>query len=329
MSQTIILRFPTAHRLMRILNEQAIAGLTCVAFRRQWGKAILTFEPTPPDEPLRIWHVIPWIHFYQPAGWDHTLHDDRFVLYTRPLPAGTEAEVWGDCRHSDGVAGLLEQRAADGRRLAAVWQDVFYFVPAEPETVRYAVGRINLFNRPKGTAVSELMTLCNDTEPDESGLYFIGYSDHRAIFADRPGPAPAGNEQKLPLDVCHACLPHAWRPFGVALSVPFVLLTLMDGYVSIAYDMPAFWAVAVFFWLFPLFFIWLTRRHFRRMDASMTSPDTYPRLPYSLPMRQDPRCIIPKSADLLSDRQLSAVQWLILIDSILGILFLLYIISTV
>ncbi len=91
-TRTVCIHPSNTVRLTRILNEQALAGKTCVSLSRTRNKVILRTEPTAPDAPPCLWLAVPWTAFYQPTGWDYTLHNDSYVLYTRPLPAGTVTE---------------------------------------------------------------------------------------------------------------------------------------------------------------------------------------------------------------------------------------------
>ncbi len=205
MPKTLAVRLHPSHtaRLTRILNEQAAAGMTCVSLTNSFNKVTLELEPTAPDAPLHLWLAVPWEAFYQPTGWDYALHSDRYVLYTRPLPAGTVTErPQSSLRkrlfaEEAVTAEWLTEQARVGKQFVAMWQGMGYFVPAAPAEVAYTL-------TPPNPDDPHAVTGASDIEANNDGLFFIAATDTADIFADHPGQVPPHHGEKVPYDL--------WKP---------------------------------------------------------------------------------------------------------------------
>ncbi len=295
MSETITLRAPTARNLTRLLNTQAVSGMTCVSITHARGRTILTFAET--DAPLSLWCAVRRTAFYHPSGWNYALHDTRFVLYTRPLPAGTVAEMraFSDRTHTD-LEAWLSAMAEKGKRLVAAWEDTYYFAPAEPAVVRYRAGCLPIAC---DSQRQQTMTLCNAPEPDSDGGYFLAYTGKLAVFADTPGDCPSADEDiRAPFDAWQAAAHRDNRAF-TALTVVLVLTLILSPVALILMTVAALRTAdhAVRENLFDLAFtgaplmgllsvfllLPVTRSRTYRFSATIRSPSDYPRRLWWIP----------------------------------------------
>ncbi len=287
---TLTLRAPTARNLTRLLNTQAVSGMTCLSITHSRGKTVLTFEET--DAPLALWYAVRWTAFYHPAGWDYALHDSRFVLYTRPLPTGSTAEMrrFSDRTHAE-LEAWLADKAQKGKHLVAAWEDTYYFAPAEPTTIRYRAGCLPIANDANR---QQTMALPAAPEPDADGWYFIAYTGKLAIFADIRGEHAARDEDiRAPFDAWQAAARRDNRSF-TALTTVLILTLILLPVVLIVTVVAALQLPHGHAWREPLinmatillpfggayallFLLPVTRSRTYRFSATIHSPADYPR----------------------------------------------------
>ncbi len=303
----VTVRRDAASAIVRVMNTRAIVGQTCTSIIRGRLCTILTFEPTAPGEPLRVHHMAAWMNFYQPIGWDYALCDERNVYFTRTLPPGTIAETQCfDTDYTQNMAGWLTRRAANGYRLVYAWGDTYYFAPSEPAAIVYTVGQRSA----EGSRI-DTAALCNATEPDEDGRYFIAATSGYFIFADTPGPAPAHTEERtVPLDICRAHIRDGWKPivravagtngiliaFLLALSFVCTLMPGFDAASRAGITAMVFMGSLLCAIMLPLLAL-ILRGKAHKSAESLASPHDYPCF-------CSPRFVMPASGGLIcrSDR---------------------------
>ncbi len=290
-------------RILQTLNQAAAKRQTCVSIAESGNKTTLTLRTLPPDEPPRLWYAVPWLHFNQPKGWDYVGHTNRFAFYSRPLPAGTTAETRRGGSYPE-LAAWLGEMAAKGTHLVAAYGDTYYFVPAAPAAVRYTVGDLGLNSRAFTADRRELTAQCNATEPDAAGWYFVTYSDTLAIFADRPGLAPAGKEIPVPPELCAVMVRPSWKweirmyvPLLLCFLYPVVFATVVLIFLKMFSLLPLFLALSSLPWLGLGGAALHHRRQAQTLADSLVDPSLYPRA-FKRPLGRRPRPYIPESRDI-------------------------------